>query len=157
MDELKAALLEQRRQRCQPGGADLLMRPSAGCGALDALGQVRPTDRHRTGRQCAKSASNSKSFANTFNCRLSGCVVPSSHERIKAVAIPIFAATWPGVRFFSCRLTCIQSPIVCMLAGNSLDCCCVLDFWAYFMRICRCAIPNRATLLQERENHSPSL
>jgi hypothetical protein len=32
-------------------------------------------------------------------------VVPSSHERAKAVATPIFAATWPGVRFFCIRLT----------------------------------------------------
>jgi len=55
--------------------------------------------------QCAKSASNPKRFANTSNCRLSGWVVPSSHERAKAVATPIFAATWPGVRFFCIRLT----------------------------------------------------
>ncbi len=27
-DELESALLEQRHQRCQPGGADLLPRPS---------------------------------------------------------------------------------------------------------------------------------
>src|SRR5450759_2884197 len=33
-----------------------------------------------------------------------------------------------------------------MFVGNGLDRCCFLDFWAYFKRICRCAIPNRATL-----------
>jgi hypothetical protein len=52
-----------------------------------------------------KPASNLKRFANTSNCRLSGCVVPSSHEWTKAVATPIFAAKWQGVRFFSWRLT----------------------------------------------------
>jgi hypothetical protein len=46
-----------------------------------------------------------KRSAKTFNCRLSGWLVPSSHERTKSVAIPIFAANWPAVRFFSFRLT----------------------------------------------------
>ena len=49
--------------------------------------------------------SNPKKLVKTFNCWLSGWLVPSSHERIKAVAIPIFAAKWLGVRFFSIRLT----------------------------------------------------
>jgi hypothetical protein len=32
-------------------------------------------------------------------------LAPLSHEETMAVAIPIFAATWPGVRFFSIRFS----------------------------------------------------
>ena len=41
-----------------------------------------------------------------------GCRVLLSHEQTYDVAIPILAATWPSVRFFSIRLNLIQSPAV---------------------------------------------
>lgn len=65
--------------------------------------------------------------------------------------MPIFNAKWPGVRFFSIRLTRIQSLIVFMLSGNSLACFCFLNLWLNFTRICLCATPSRATLLKERK------
>jgi hypothetical protein len=46
-----------------------------------------------------------KTLAKILNCLSSGAPVPSSHDCIKAVAIPIFAAKWQGVMFFSIRLT----------------------------------------------------
>ena len=50
-------------------------------------------------------ASNPKTDDKTFNCWLSGRLELFSQEQTKEDAIPIFAATWQGVRFFSIRLT----------------------------------------------------
>jgi hypothetical protein len=81
-----------------------------------------------------------------------------SQDRTKVDAIPIFAAKWPGVRFFSWRLTRIQSPSVFMLSANGLACCGFLNLWLNCMRICRCAIPSSATLLRgEGESFAVSL
>ena len=108
---------------------------------------------HHFASNVFKPSSDSRRRTNVLNCWRLGWMSPSSHERTKAVAIPIFAATWPGVRFFSIRLARIKSPTVFMLADNGLACCCFLSFGAYFTRIRRCAIPSRATLLQgEGEN-----
>ena len=97
----------------------------------------------------------SKIFFKTALCRLSGSVSPSSHDRTKVCAIPIFAATWPDVRFLASRSIFIQSPIVLMLIGKWLCLFVCPCFWLNLMRICRCAIPNRATLPKERENGRP--
>ena len=89
-----------------------------------------------------------KKFVNNSSCCLPGCLVPSSHEQTKSDAIPIFAARWPGVRFFSWHLNRIQSPSVFMLSTNGLACCGFLNLWLNCKRICRCAIPSSATLLR---------
>ena len=44
-----------------------------------------------------------------------------------------------------------------MFSANELACFCFRDLLAYLMQINRSAIPNRATVLQERENRPPSL
>ena len=86
----------------------------------------------------------------TFICWLSGRLSPFSHERTTDAAIPILAAKWPGVRFFSVRLARIQSPTVFMLSSIGLALFCFLAFWPNCMEIWRCAIPSRATLPRER-------
>jgi len=58
----------------------------------------------------------------TSNCWLSGRRVLLFHEQTEDVAIPIFAAIWPRVRFFSSRLTLKQSPAVFMFNLNTLAC-----------------------------------
>jgi hypothetical protein len=94
------------------------------------------------------AGSNLKYFAKNSHCRLSGWLLLSSQEQTKADAIPIFNAKWPGVRFFSIRLTRIQSPSVFTPSDNGLSCFCFLNLWLNFTRIERCAIPSRATLLR---------
>ena len=99
----------------------------------------------------ASLARNANKFSKICFCRSSGSHLPLSQERIKAVAIPIFNAKWPGVRFFSIRLTRIQSPSACVFVCNGLHSFRWLDLCPKRMETFRCAIPNRATLLQERE------
>jgi len=74
---------------------------------------------------------NPKRFVNISNCRSSGALVLFSQERTTAVAMPILVAKWYRVRFFSRRLTRIQSPIVFMLVGD--DVCHFLGFWLNFI------------------------
>ncbi len=76
--------------------------------------------------------------------------MPLSHEQIKEFAIPIFPATWKGMRFFSIRLILSQSPAVLMFNFNTLARFWFPRFAGYLTRTCRCAIPSRATLLVRR-------
>ena len=99
-----------------------------------------------TARVACFFGSEPKRFTKSLNCWLSGWFSPPSHDRTKVCAIPILAATWPEVRFFSMRSTFIQSPIVLMLSGNGLAGCLRVGFCLNLTRICRCAIPNRAPL-----------
>ena len=103
-------------------------------------------------RKQKTTASTSNTSAKLAHCRLSGSLTLLSQDRTKAVAIPIFNATWPGVRFFCSQRHLIQLPTVFLLSANGLDCGSIFDFLAYFTRIERCAIPNRATHRWEREN-----
>ena len=74
-------------------------------GRRKRLALFPPRGDKRTAYAGPSLASNPKWLANAINCCLSGWPSPLSHERIKAVATPILAAKWLGVRFFSIRLT----------------------------------------------------
>ena len=116
---------------------------------------ILPRDfRYRLHRAFAVPAPANNLF-NILRCGSSGLEIPLSQERIKAVAIPIFNAKWPGVRFFSIRLTRIQSPSGWIFTDNGLRDFRISEFLLIARRIVRCVIPSRATLLQERENHIP--
>ena len=88
---------------------------------------------------CGKALASSPNARAKFAlCWPSGSLALRSQERTKACAIPIFAATWPGVRFFRCLWALIQSPMVFTLSINGLACACFLDLRAYFTEIRRC-------------------
>lgn len=75
---------------------------------------------HRNQLTIFNSGTPMKNFVRVSICCWLGWLVPRSNAQIMPHVIPIFAARWPGARFFLIRLEQIQSPSVFILNGKRL-------------------------------------